>query len=121
MGRLESDNKVALAREPKQDRSRASFERVLDAATALLAEKGYSEFTLQELSNRSKVSIGSIYGRVNGKDDRRASSGVWDLGPALAKVRAAASGAMITTISPAKTGEEARPRPRIRPARRETK
>lgn len=69
MGRLASDNKGALAREPKQDRSRASFERVLDAATTLLSEKGYSEFTLQELSNRSKVSIGSIYGRVQGKDD----------------------------------------------------
>jgi len=69
MGRLVSESKVALAREPKQDRSRASFERVLDAATTLLAEKGYSEFTLQELSSRSKVSIGSIYGRVNGKDD----------------------------------------------------
>jgi AcrR family transcriptional regulator len=69
MRRLVSETKVALAREPKQDRSRASFERVLDAATALLAEKGYSEFTLQELSRRSKVSIGSIYGRVNGKDD----------------------------------------------------
>jgi len=69
MGRLASDNKGALAREPKQDRSRASFERVLDAATTLLSEKGYSEFTLQELSNRSQVSIGSIYGRVQGKDD----------------------------------------------------
>ena len=67
MGRLASDNKGALAREPKQDRSRASFERVLDAATTLLAEKGYSEFMLQELSNRSKVSIGSIYGRVRAR------------------------------------------------------
>ena len=69
MGRLAAETRAALAREPKQDRSRASFERVLDAATALLAEKGYSEFTLQELSRRSKVSIGSIYGRVDGKDD----------------------------------------------------
>jgi AcrR family transcriptional regulator len=69
MGRLASEARAALAREPKQDRSRASFERVLDAATALLAEKGYAEFTLQELSRRSKVSIGSIYGRVDGKDD----------------------------------------------------
>jgi AcrR family transcriptional regulator len=69
MGRLATETKIALAREPKQDRSRASFERVLDAATELLAEKGYSEFTLQELSRRSKVSIGSIYCRVNGKDD----------------------------------------------------
>jgi hypothetical protein len=44
------DNKwCGSALEPKQDRSRASFERVLDAATTLLSEKGYSEFTLQEL------------------------------------------------------------------------
>jgi AcrR family transcriptional regulator len=69
MRRLASGTKLALAREPKQDRSRASFERVLDAATELLAEKGYSEFTLQDLSRRSKVSIGSIYCRVDGKDD----------------------------------------------------
>src|SRR4026209_2000726 len=69
MGRLASETKVALAREPKQDRSRVSFERVLDAATALLAERGYSEFTLQELSRRSQVSIGWIYCRVSGKDD----------------------------------------------------
>ncbi len=69
MGKLTSDTKASLAREPKQDRSRASFERVLDAATELLAERGYSEFTLQELSRRSKVSIGSIYCRVSGKDD----------------------------------------------------
>ena len=69
MGRLATGHRAALAREPKQDRSRASFERVLDAATELLAEKGYSEFTLQELSRRSTVSIGSIYCRVSGKDD----------------------------------------------------
>jgi len=69
MGRTASVTKASLAREPKQDRSRASFERLMDAGTALLAEKGYSEFTLQELSRRSKVSIGSIYARVTGKDD----------------------------------------------------
>lgn len=58
-----------FANAPKQDRSRASFERVLDAATTLLAEKGYAQFTLSELSRRAKVSIGSIYCRVQSKDD----------------------------------------------------
>jgi AcrR family transcriptional regulator len=53
----------------KQDRSRASFERVLDAAEALLCERGYGEVTLHEVSRKAKVSIGSIYGRVNSKDD----------------------------------------------------
>lgn len=56
------------ARAPKQNRSHASFERVLDAATALLQERGYEDFTLNEVSRRSGVSIGSIYGRVDSKD-----------------------------------------------------
>ena len=54
---------------PKQDRSRATFERVLDAGEELLKERGYEGFTLQEVSRRSKTSIGSIYCRVRGKDD----------------------------------------------------
>ena len=54
---------------PKQDRSRASFERVLDTAVELLKERGYEGFTLQEVSRRSKTSIGSIYCRVTGKDE----------------------------------------------------
>lgn len=54
---------------PKQDRSRASFERVLDSAVELLREQGYSGFTLQEVSRRSRTSIGSIYCRVKSKDE----------------------------------------------------
>ena len=54
---------------PKQDRSRASFERVLEAAIEILKEQGYAGFTLQEVSRRARVSIGSIYCRVQGKDD----------------------------------------------------
>jgi AcrR family transcriptional regulator len=65
----EKSKAKAFARDPKQDRSRASFERVLDTAAKLLEEKGYANFTLSDLSKRSKVSIGSIYGRVNSKDD----------------------------------------------------
>ena len=60
--------RTAPARQPQQNRSRASFERVLEAATGLLAEKG-RDFTLADVSQRSKVSIGSIYGRVNSKED----------------------------------------------------
>ena len=54
---------------PQQERSRASFERVLQAATSLLAEEGYDGFTLAEVSKRAGVSIGSIYARVKSKDD----------------------------------------------------
>jgi len=54
---------------PKQDRSRASFERVLDTAVEILKERGYEGFTLQDVSRRSRTSIGSIYCRVKGKDE----------------------------------------------------
>ena len=58
-----------ISRIPKQDRSRASFERVLEAAAELMAEKGYAGFALTDVVKRAKVSIGSIYGRVDSKDE----------------------------------------------------
>jgi AcrR family transcriptional regulator len=60
---------ATVSRAPKQDRSRASFERVIDAAARLMEEKGYSGFALSDVVTRAKVSIGSIYGRVDSKDE----------------------------------------------------
>lgn len=57
------------ARPPKQERSQKSFERVLDTSLELLSERGYEGFALTEVSRRSGVSTGSIYVRVDGKDD----------------------------------------------------
>jgi AcrR family transcriptional regulator len=56
-----------MSKPPKQERSRASFEKALEAAADLMRERGDDSFTLQEVSQRSGVSIGSIYGRVEGK------------------------------------------------------
>ncbi|MFJ9130309.1 TetR/AcrR family transcriptional regulator [Streptomyces sp. NPDC102340] len=56
-------------RAPKQERSQRSFDLVLDTTLELLAEKGYAGFALTEVSRRSGVSVGSIYTRVDGKDD----------------------------------------------------
>jgi AcrR family transcriptional regulator len=56
-------------REPKQGRSRASFEKVIAAARTLMAESGYDGFTLADVVRTSGVSIGSIYHRVSSKDD----------------------------------------------------
>ena len=54
---------------PTQSRSIESFERLIEESSALLAEKGYAEFTLQEVRKRATVSIGSIYRRFNSKED----------------------------------------------------
>jgi AcrR family transcriptional regulator len=59
----------AFARKPKQTRSQQSYDRMLEAATKILNEGGLQELTLAEVSRRSKVSIGSIYCRVDGKED----------------------------------------------------
>ncbi|MEY4377428.1 MAG: hypothetical protein RJB26_1978 [Pseudomonadota bacterium] len=55
-------------RAPKQRRSKESFDRVIAAATELLRERGVDGLTLAAVSRLSKVSIGSIYCRVDGKD-----------------------------------------------------
>lgn len=59
---------IPALRPPQQNRSRASFERVLDAGARLLAERGYDAFTIADLSQAAKVSIGAIYARVDSKE-----------------------------------------------------
>jgi AcrR family transcriptional regulator len=62
-------NVNAYVREPKQERSRVSFDKAVDAAVALLVERRSATFTLAEVADRAGVSTGSIYGRVDSKDD----------------------------------------------------
>lgn len=57
-----------LIRPPLQRRSQESLERVLQAGLDLLVEAGFEGFTLQEVSRRAGVSIGSIYARVPSRD-----------------------------------------------------
>jgi AcrR family transcriptional regulator len=58
----------ASVRPPKQRRSQESLERVLDASTRLLAEKGFDAFTIQDVSQRAEVSVGAIYARFGSKE-----------------------------------------------------
>ncbi|HEX3615321.1 MAG TPA: TetR/AcrR family transcriptional regulator [Solirubrobacteraceae bacterium] len=57
-----------LIRPPLQRRSQESLERVLQAGFELLQERGFEGFTLQEVSQRANVSIGSIYARVPSRE-----------------------------------------------------
>lgn len=58
-----------VSRKPQQGRSKASLERMLAAARELMLERGSEEFTLQDVSERGQVSIGSIYLRFESKDN----------------------------------------------------
>src|SRR5436305_13095959 len=55
-------------RPPQQNRSRESLERVLASGQELLEEVGWEGFTVQEVSRRANVSIGSIYARAPSKE-----------------------------------------------------
>ena len=52
---------------PQHPRSRASFARGRAATLALLTEKGPAGITIAEVSDRAKVSVGTIYGRVGNR------------------------------------------------------
>lgn len=54
-------NTEALRRTPSQARSRERVERMLAAATALIAEKGSDALRMGEVAERAGVSIGSLY------------------------------------------------------------
>src|SRR5580765_3400878 len=58
----------AAVRPPKQKRSQESLERVLEASIALLEEKGFDAFTIQDVSQRAEVSVGAIYARFGNKE-----------------------------------------------------
>ncbi|WP_040262465.1 TetR/AcrR family transcriptional regulator [Pseudomonas massiliensis] len=54
---------------PKQDRSRASLERLMTATREILHDGTFEHLTIAGISKRSGVSTGSIYARFKGKDE----------------------------------------------------
>lgn len=52
---------------PKQQRSRESLDRVLEAATELLQDVGYEEMRIAEVAERASIGTASIYARVGSK------------------------------------------------------
>ena len=48
-------------RRPAQARSRERFERILQAARAVLVDVGFESFTVDEVAHRAGVSIGTLY------------------------------------------------------------
>lgn len=57
-----------LIRPPLQRRSQESLERLLRAGLDVVQEQGVDGLTLQEVSRRAGVSIGSIYARVPSRE-----------------------------------------------------
>lgn len=56
-------------RPPKQERSKATVERMVAAAEQLMRDRGSDDFTLAEICQLGSVSMGAIYYRFSSKDD----------------------------------------------------
>ena len=59
---------VVLQSSPKQERSKESLQRMLDATIALEIERGRDCFTLADVAQRAGISVGSITFRFRNKD-----------------------------------------------------
>jgi AcrR family transcriptional regulator len=55
--------------EPKQARSEKTLQRLLDAAEALIAEKGHRAVSIPDIARRAKSSVGGFYARFRDKNE----------------------------------------------------
>jgi AcrR family transcriptional regulator len=55
-------------RPPRQARSQETLDRILDAAEALVAEKGFEDATVADVARRAGSSVGAFYARFRDKD-----------------------------------------------------
>src|SRR5580693_997161 len=58
---MSSETDAALARAPKRARGKQRVAKLLEAATAVFAEKGYEAATMTEIAARAGAPIGSLY------------------------------------------------------------
>ena len=63
-----SNEAYLTAREPKRERGKQRVAALLDAAAAVLAEKGYDGATMTEIAERAGAAIGSLYQFFPSKD-----------------------------------------------------
>lgn len=54
---------------PKQARSERTLQRLLDAAEALIKEKGHAAVSIPEIARRAKSSVGGFYARFRDKNE----------------------------------------------------
>lgn len=64
-----SDTGAGSLRPPKQARSRATLDRMANAALELMEEGGVENATINAIVKRAGASVGSFYARFPGKDD----------------------------------------------------
>lgn len=59
---------ISPRKSPRQERSRLTVERILDAAARIFQEEGYAGATTNEIADEAQVSVGSLYQYFPNKD-----------------------------------------------------
>ncbi len=62
------ENRLELRKAPTQERSRQTFDWILEAACEIFEKRKYDEVTTNEIAKRAGVSVGSIYQYFPNKD-----------------------------------------------------
>jgi AcrR family transcriptional regulator len=63
-----SDSHSAPRKSPSQERSKRTVERILDAATRIFHEHGYTGASTNDIADEADVSVGSLYQYFPNKD-----------------------------------------------------
>jgi AcrR family transcriptional regulator len=58
---LESDQRTQIKRIPRQERSQARFERILEASLRLFAARGYEGVSMREIAREAEMPIATVY------------------------------------------------------------
>ena len=58
---LEIESRTQVKRVPRQERSQARFERVLEASLRLFAAHGYESVSMREIAREAKMPIATVY------------------------------------------------------------
>jgi AcrR family transcriptional regulator len=58
---MEVESRTRVKRIPRQERSQARFESVLEAALRLFAERGYEAVSMREIAREARMPIASVY------------------------------------------------------------
>ena len=63
-----NESRTAPRKSPSQERSRLTVNRILDAATRIFHEQGYTGATTNDIADEADVSVGSLYQYFPNKD-----------------------------------------------------
>src|SRR3569833_1953767 len=83
---------MASARsQPKGDKRERTRAKLLEAARALIREKGYDQTTLEEIAERAGMTTGAIYGNFKNREDLFIALGQTYWAPIAPRVKPGAS------------------------------